>query len=180
MPTASASSCNRPQRSSIPISWREPFGMVMLEALACGTPVVGCPQGAAPEIVEHGVTGFLGDSDAELINGLLSIDQIDRAVCREQVRRAVLGRANGRGIRARVRDATAASLRRRPPLRHRVDPGSRRIASPTRRAAHSTSGGRGTAAIPSANRSASEVFAMRSSAAHRAMPGSTPTRDRAS
>jgi glycosyltransferase involved in cell wall biosynthesis len=68
-----------------PISWREPFGMVMVEALACGTPVVGCPQGAAPEIVEHGVTGFLGDSDAELINGLLSLDRIDRAVCREQV-----------------------------------------------------------------------------------------------
>jgi glycosyltransferase involved in cell wall biosynthesis len=69
-----------------PISWREPFGMVMLEALACGTPVVGCPQGAAPEIVEHNVTGFLGDSDAELINGLLSLDRIDRRVCREQVR----------------------------------------------------------------------------------------------
>ena len=47
-----------------PISWREPFGMAMLESLACGTPVVGCPQGAAPEIVEHGLTGFLGDSDA--------------------------------------------------------------------------------------------------------------------
>jgi glycosyltransferase involved in cell wall biosynthesis len=69
-----------------PISWREPFGMVMLESLACGTPVVGCPQGAAPEIIEHGLTGFLGDSDAELINGLRSLDQIDRAVCREQAR----------------------------------------------------------------------------------------------
>jgi glycosyltransferase involved in cell wall biosynthesis len=70
-----------------PISWREPFGMAMLEALACGTPVVGCPQGAAPEIVEHGLTGFLGDSDAELINGLRSIGQIDRLVCREEARR---------------------------------------------------------------------------------------------
>ncbi len=69
-----------------PISWREPFGMAMLESLACGTPVVGCPQGAAPEIVEHGLTGFLGDSDAELINGLRSLDQIDRTVCREQAR----------------------------------------------------------------------------------------------
>lgn len=69
-----------------PISWREPFGMAMLESLACGTPVVGCPQGAAPEIVEHGVTGFLGDTDAELINGLMSLDQIDRGVCREQAR----------------------------------------------------------------------------------------------
>jgi glycosyltransferase involved in cell wall biosynthesis len=69
-----------------PISWREPFGMAMLESLACGTPVVGCPQGAAPEIVEHGVTGFLGDTDAELINGLMSLDHIDRRVCREQAR----------------------------------------------------------------------------------------------
>jgi glycosyltransferase involved in cell wall biosynthesis len=69
-----------------PISWREPFGMAMLEALACGTPVVGCPQGAAPEIVDHGVTGYLGDSDAELINGLRSLDRIDRATCRKQVR----------------------------------------------------------------------------------------------
>ncbi len=70
-----------------PISWREPFGMAMLESLACGTPVVGCPQGAAPEIVEHGVTGFLGDSDAELINGLLSLKQIDRDLCRADARR---------------------------------------------------------------------------------------------
>ena len=69
-----------------PISWREPFGMAMLESLACGTPVVGCPQGAAPEIVEHGITGFLVDSDAELITGLRSLDQIDRAVCRDQAR----------------------------------------------------------------------------------------------
>jgi glycosyltransferase involved in cell wall biosynthesis len=69
-----------------PISWREPFGMAMLESLACGTPVVGCPQGAAPEIVEHGITGFLGDSDAELITGLRSIGQIDRTACRDHVR----------------------------------------------------------------------------------------------
>lgn len=69
-----------------PIGWREPFGMAMLESLACGTPVVGCPQGAAPEIVEHGLTGFLGDSDAELIGGLLGLGEIDRAVCRARVR----------------------------------------------------------------------------------------------
>ncbi|MEY2446138.1 MAG: hypothetical protein QOE00_2718, partial [Ilumatobacteraceae bacterium] len=69
-----------------PISWREPFGMAMLESLACGTPVVGCPEGAAPEIVEHGLTGFLGDTDDELVAGLQSVDQIDRGVCREQVR----------------------------------------------------------------------------------------------
>lgn len=70
-----------------PISWNEPFGMAMLESLACGTPVVGCPQGAAPEIVEHGVTGFLGDTDVELVAGLLSLDRIDRNVCREHARK---------------------------------------------------------------------------------------------
>jgi glycosyltransferase involved in cell wall biosynthesis len=67
-----------------PISWAEPFGMAMLEALACGTPVVGCPQGAAPEIVEHGLTGFLSDVDAELVTGLLSLDRIDRGMCRQR------------------------------------------------------------------------------------------------
>ena len=70
-----------------PISWREPFGMAMLESLACGTPVVGCPEGAAPEIVEHGLTGFLGETDDELIAGLKSLDRIDRATCREHARR---------------------------------------------------------------------------------------------
>ena len=68
-----------------PIEWREPFGMAMLESLACGTPVVGCPQGAAPEIVEHGVTGYLGDTDDELVAGLLALDRIDRSRCRESV-----------------------------------------------------------------------------------------------
>ena len=68
-----------------PIGWREPFGMAMLESLACGTPVVGCPQGAAPEIVEHGVTGYLGESDAELVAGLQTLDRIDRGMCRRQV-----------------------------------------------------------------------------------------------
>ncbi len=69
-----------------PISWPEPFGMAMLESLACGTPVVGCPQGAAPEIIEHGVTGYLGETDAELIAGLQSLDRIDRVACRQQAR----------------------------------------------------------------------------------------------
>jgi glycosyltransferase involved in cell wall biosynthesis len=65
-----------------PISWAEPFGMAMLESLACGTPVVGCPQGAAPEIVDHGVTGFLSDSDDELAAFIEALGGIDRGTCR--------------------------------------------------------------------------------------------------
>jgi glycosyltransferase involved in cell wall biosynthesis len=68
-----------------PIEWSEPFGMAMVEAMACGTPVVGSARGAAPEIVEQGVTGFLGNTDEELVHGLRSLGQIDRAACRRRV-----------------------------------------------------------------------------------------------
>lgn len=68
-----------------PIGWPEPFGMAMVEALACGTPVVGCPQGAAPEIVVDGVTGYLSDDDDELAAGLRAVHRIDRAACRQRV-----------------------------------------------------------------------------------------------
>jgi glycosyltransferase involved in cell wall biosynthesis len=65
-----------------PICWPEPFGLVMAEALACGTPVVGSPCGAAPEIVEDGVTGFLRESDDDLVDALKGIDELDRAEVR--------------------------------------------------------------------------------------------------
>lgn len=56
--------------------------MVMLEALACGTPVVTTSFGAAPEIVDHGTTGFLADSLPELISALGKVDQLSRPACR--------------------------------------------------------------------------------------------------
>jgi glycosyltransferase involved in cell wall biosynthesis len=68
-----------------PIQWNEPFGMAMVEAMACGTPVIGCPEGAAPEIVVDGVTGFLGRSDEELIEAVRRVDRIDRQACRDHV-----------------------------------------------------------------------------------------------
>jgi glycosyltransferase involved in cell wall biosynthesis len=65
-----------------PVAWREPFGMVMAEAAACGTPVVATPCGAAPEVVIAGVTGFLGQDEAALVSALGRLDEIDRKVCR--------------------------------------------------------------------------------------------------
>ena len=50
----------------MPIRWAEPFGMVMIEAMACGTPVIAFHEGAAPEIVVDGDTGFLVDDEAEM------------------------------------------------------------------------------------------------------------------
>jgi glycosyltransferase involved in cell wall biosynthesis len=65
-----------------PIDWPEPFGLVMVEAMACGTPVIARPCGSVPEIVEHGRTGFLGETLLDLVEGVNRVDEIDRAECR--------------------------------------------------------------------------------------------------
>lgn len=65
-----------------PIQWAEPFGLVMAEALACGTPVLAFPSGSAPEIVVHGRTGFLCDDVADMAAAVEHLDQIDRVACR--------------------------------------------------------------------------------------------------
>ncbi|UUL76437.1 glycosyltransferase family 4 protein [Pseudarthrobacter sp. Fe7] len=67
-----------------PIQWSEPFGLVMIEALATGTPVVGTYIGSAPEIVKHGRTGFLGKT-AELAAMVPEAAALDRAECRKAV-----------------------------------------------------------------------------------------------
>jgi glycosyltransferase involved in cell wall biosynthesis len=65
-----------------PIRWPEPFGLVMIEALACGTPVVAYREGSAPELIDHGTTGFLCDSISEIAQHLIGVGSIDRATCR--------------------------------------------------------------------------------------------------
>jgi glycosyltransferase involved in cell wall biosynthesis len=65
-----------------PIAWPEPFGMVMIEALACGTPVIATPCGASPELIDHGVTGFLAADHDSLVTALRHVAGLDRARCR--------------------------------------------------------------------------------------------------
>ena len=62
-----------------PIQWPEPFGLVMVEAMACGTPVVACPAGAAVELVEDGVTGYLRDSIDDLVEAVADIGRCSPA-----------------------------------------------------------------------------------------------------
>jgi len=68
-----------------PVQWEEPFGMVMIEAMACGTPVVALRCGAVPEVVQHGVTGLICDSPDELPTALAEVTRIDPAACRKHV-----------------------------------------------------------------------------------------------
>lgn len=68
-----------------PLQWEEPFGMVMIEALVSGTPVVTMPRGAAPEIVTDGVTGYLRRELDELPAAIDAVDAIDPARCRQEV-----------------------------------------------------------------------------------------------
>ena len=68
-----------------PIRWNEPFGMVMIEALACGTPVLAFPEGAAPEVVEDGRTGFLCHDELDMAETITRVHTIDRAACRAAV-----------------------------------------------------------------------------------------------
>ena len=70
-----------------PIDWPEPLGLVMIEALACGTPVIACPRGSVPEILEDGVTAFLGNTLDELVRAVERLDGIDRRRCRESMER---------------------------------------------------------------------------------------------
>jgi glycosyltransferase involved in cell wall biosynthesis len=68
-----------------PIAWPEPFGLVMPEALACGTPVMALRAGSVPEIITDGSTGFVRDTEEELVEAVARIGQLDRADCRADV-----------------------------------------------------------------------------------------------
>jgi glycosyltransferase involved in cell wall biosynthesis len=66
----------------MPILWDEPFGIVMAEALACGTPVIGLRRGSVAEIVQHGVNGFVCDTVSEMVAAVEKLPAIDRRTCR--------------------------------------------------------------------------------------------------
>lgn len=66
----------------MPIQWEEPFGIVMAEAMACGTPVIGLARGAVAEVIEHDVTGFICDDIDQMVLAVGNLNRIEREKCR--------------------------------------------------------------------------------------------------
>ena len=70
-----------------PIKWQEPFGLVMIEAMACGVPIIAYPNGAVPEVVKNKKTGFIVKNVNEIVKAIKNINKIDRKKCRERVKK---------------------------------------------------------------------------------------------
>jgi glycosyltransferase involved in cell wall biosynthesis len=66
-----------------PIDWPEPFGLVMIEAMACGTPVIAYDRGSIPEVMENGVTGFIVSEIEQAVEAVDRVRDLSRARCRE-------------------------------------------------------------------------------------------------
>jgi glycosyltransferase involved in cell wall biosynthesis len=98
-----------------PIAWPEPFGMVMIEALASGTPVLTFARGAAPEIVDHGRTGFLCADEDAMVDAVRRLGEIDRRRCRTVAERRF-------SLERMTRDCVGVFLRAVMPGQRRGDP----------------------------------------------------------
>jgi len=95
-----------------PIDWPEPFGLVMAEALACGTPVIARRRGSVPEVITHGLTGLIGETDDELTAFVKSVRTIDRATCRAEALERFSTATMAKGYEAIYEAAVARPTRR--------------------------------------------------------------------
>jgi glycosyltransferase involved in cell wall biosynthesis len=94
-----------------PVQWEEPFGMVMIEAMACGTPVVALRGGSVPEVIVDGVTGFICEAPSELPAALNTVGELSAADCRNHVARNFSADALARGYADAYRAAIASMPR---------------------------------------------------------------------
>jgi glycosyltransferase involved in cell wall biosynthesis len=65
-----------------PIDWPEPFGLVMIEAMACGTPVITRRRGSVPEVIEDGVNGYIVEGIEDAVQAVMNVPRLSRAACR--------------------------------------------------------------------------------------------------
>jgi glycosyltransferase involved in cell wall biosynthesis len=103
-----------------PIDWEEPFGLVMIEAMLSGTPVIAFPRGSAPEVIEDGVTGFLVRTEAEMVDRMRRIGSIDRLRCRARAIERFSTARMTRDYERVYEDAMSRAQARHPPALARV------------------------------------------------------------
>jgi glycosyltransferase involved in cell wall biosynthesis len=98
----------------VPIDWPEPFGLVMIEAMACGTPVIAFNRGAVPELIEDGVTGFVVEDETSAVGVLRHLSRLPRMVIRKRFEERFTARRMARDYLAVYRDLVGgAALRPR-------------------------------------------------------------------
>ena len=98
-----------------PIDWPEPFGLVMIEAMACGTPIIALNRGAVPEVIEDGITGFVVDDLDAAVAAVGRLPEIDRADVRDSFERRFTVAVMAAGYEAAyehvlMQEATATDL----------------------------------------------------------------------
>jgi glycosyltransferase involved in cell wall biosynthesis len=121
-----------------PIEWEEPFGLVMIESMLVGTPVIAFPRGAAPEVIDDGLTGFLVEDVERMAARIREVGHLDRRACRERARERFSARRMAGRYLELYEHLTA---QHQPPPRRRVHPGhSHRALGP--RTSDSVGGGR--------------------------------------
>ncbi|HUC71516.1 MAG TPA: glycosyltransferase family 4 protein [Stellaceae bacterium] len=99
-----------------PIAWREPFGLAMIEAMACGTPVIAFRNGSVPEVVDDGITGFIVEDEAQAAVAIGRLDRLDRA----RVRRVFEERFTARRMAKEYLEVYRRLIARERPLRRAV------------------------------------------------------------
>jgi glycosyltransferase involved in cell wall biosynthesis len=116
-----------------PIDWAEPFGLVMIESLACGTPVIAWPEGSVPEVIEDGVTGFLVEEIDAAVDAVRRIETISRRHCREVFEQRFTAPRMARDYVAIYERLLRTTSRRdaEPPFRADTETPRRRATEPT-------------------------------------------------
>ncbi len=98
----------------LPIDWPEPFGLVMIEAMACGTPTIAFPAGSVPEVIDHGVTGFIVHDEAGAVAALPALDRLSSTAIRTRFEQRFTARRMAEDYVALYR---GLALKSRPALR---------------------------------------------------------------
>ncbi|MDB5653323.1 MAG: glycosyl transferase [Tardiphaga sp.] len=93
----------------LPIDWPEPFGLVMIESMACGTPVIAYNRGSVPEIIDQGLTGFIVEDETSAVAAVGRLQGMDRAAIRKQFETRFTARRMALDYLAAYRDLTATS-----------------------------------------------------------------------